>query len=130
MWGYEEISGTRKNGDRVFGVFTLQATELMLRGTPAVSSLNAKTVTPVIASVRVGDLLPVIFDGDGWYVQRQGEIVGRLTWTAKSKGRLDPRTGTPQWDLDDGTLTVERVTVSTAGEVANLAGFVTPSASS
>jgi hypothetical protein len=130
MWGLEEIPTARKNGDRVFGVFTLQAGELMRRGTPAVSSLNAKTITPTIASVRVGDSLPVIFDGAGWFVKRDNELVGRLTWTAVSRGRLDPRTGKPQWDLDDGMLTVERVTVNTAGEVVNLAGFVTPSASS
>ena len=126
MWGYEQVGSTRKNGDRTFGVFSLRADELMRAGTPAVSSLAVPSIEGAIASVRVGDLLSVAFDGDGWSVAREGVPVGRLTWTAASRGKPDPRTGTPQWDLDNGTLTVERVTVSPDGEVVNLAGFVTP----
>jgi hypothetical protein len=98
----------------------------MKRGTPMVSSLYARSVTPAIRGVDVGDELEVVFVGDRWVARLRDEEVGQLTWSAKRRGQPDPVTGSPLWDFDAGVLHVERVTINAEGEVVDIGGYVTP----
>lgn len=123
---YPQLGSTHKNGDRMYGFASAFASDLMAAGTPAVSSLLKSSVTPEIQRVDIGDELDVIFLGDLWMVRKAGEDVGRLTWVARRRGSPDPRNGTTQWNLEDGVLHVERVTVNLNDEVVDIGGYVTP----
>lgn len=114
-----------KNGDRIYGITSGYAADLMVARTPTVSSLFRKSVTPAVSNIDIGDRLSVAFDGAHWWVSNGGAIVGRLTWTASSRDRPDPRTGTLPPLPDNGTLLVERVFINN-GTVVNLGGKVLP----
>ena len=114
-----------KNGDRVYGTTSGYAADLMAAGTPTVSSLFRKSITPAVGSIDIGDRLFVTFDGSYWWVSNGEAVVGRLTWTASSRDRPDPRTGLLPPLPDSGRLIVERVFINN-GEVVNLGGKVLP----
>jgi len=125
---YPQIGSTHKNGDRMYGVNSGHAADIMAVGTPTVSSLLGSSITPAIRRIDVGDELEVIFLGDRWVARHNGVDVGRLTWSAKRRGEPNVVNGAPLWDLDDGVLHVERVTVNTEDEVVDIGGYVTPKA--
>ncbi|MET3566574.1 hypothetical protein ABIC47_002059 [Leifsonia sp. 563] len=122
---YPQIGSTHKNGDRMYGFTSGYAADLMAAGTSTVSSLLGTSITAAIKNVDVGDELEVVFLGDRWVARLNGIDVGRLTWSAKRRGEPNAVNGAPLWDLDDGVLHVERVTVNHDGEVIDIGGYVT-----
>ena len=114
-----------KNGDRIYGTTSGYAIDLMASGTPTVSSLYRKSLTPAVGTVDIGDRLPVAFDGEFWWVTSGDAIVGRLTWAAADRDRPDARTGELPALPEIGTLLVERVFIN-EGVVVNVAGKVLP----
>lgn len=101
------------------------AADLMRAGTPNVSKLLVASITPLVASVDVGDSLPVDLSEKGWTVSKDGSPVGRLTWSVKQRGKPDPRTGVPMFMIEHGLLHVRTVQVLD-GVVVNCGGYVTP----
>ncbi|TFD03668.1 MULTISPECIES: hypothetical protein [unclassified Cryobacterium] len=114
-----------KNGDRLYGTSSGYAADLMAAGTPTVSSLFRKSITPSVSSIDIGDMLQVVFDGSFWWVSNADAVIGRLTWAASSRDHPDPRTGILPPLPDNGSLLVERVFVN-SGAVVNLGGKVLP----
>jgi hypothetical protein len=126
VWeSHPPIGLPHKNGDRIYGITSGYAADLMSAGTPTVSSLFRKSVTPAVSNIDIGDRLLVTFDGAYWWVSSDGALIGRLTWTASSRDHADPRTGTPMRLPDNGILIVERVFVN-SGMVVNIGGKVLP----
>ncbi|WP_146244614.1 hypothetical protein [Curtobacterium sp. MCPF17_018] len=125
--GHPQIGSTHKNGDRMFGIAGLYSRVLAGRGTPKLSSLYHSTVTEHVRSVRVGDQLRVEWDGAFWWASSEVGRVGRLSWSKgdRARGAAEPGGRSP-FDFDDGTLHVQNVTVSPAGEVVDCGGFVVP----
>ena len=120
------VGAPHKNGDRIYGFTTGYAADLMAAGTPNVSSLYRASISDAIALVDVGDVLDVELEGQFWWVRREGQVVGRLTWATPLKGQPDPRTGVPLWPDSQGVLEVQRVFVN-AGRVVNVGGIFRPS---
>ncbi len=125
--GHPQLGSVHKNGDRRFGVTGLLASVYAGRGTPQASNLYRSTVTEHVRDVRVGDALSVRWDGDHWWASSSAGAVGRLTW---SKSLRDETAyvpgGSSPFDFDDGTLHVQSITISAAGEVVNCGGYVVP----
>jgi hypothetical protein len=114
--GRPAIGMVHKNGERIYGTTPARALDLVEAGTPSVSSLRRTTVTERVKKVKFGSRLSVTLVGEVYEVRDRDGLVGNP----------DPRTGTPFPEVDGGTLVVERVTVSDAGEVVNLGGTITP----
>jgi hypothetical protein len=116
-----------KNGDRRFGMTGLYASVYAGRGTPQASNLYRSTVTEHMRGVRVGDALRVKWDGAHWWASSPAGTVGRLTWSKNLReGTAYAPEGRSPYDLNDGTLHVQGITISAAGEVVNCGGYVVP----
>jgi hypothetical protein len=124
--GRPAIGMVHKNGERIYGTTPARALDLVEAGTPSVSSLRRTTVTERVKKVKFGSRLSVTLVGEVYEVRDRDGLVGNLSWGPSQVGKPDPRTGTPFPEVDGGTLVVERVTVSDAGEVVNLGGTITP----
>jgi hypothetical protein len=120
------IGHVRKNGDRLFGLQSDTAVNLMTAGTPKVGSLNPKSITAAVRAIRIGDQLSVLWHGDGWSAYSGDELIGDLHWSAGRRGQPDVLTGASLWDFDAGTLYIEKVVVSREGFIVNIAGYVRP----
>lgn len=120
------ISQPHKNGDYFVGDReTAFADELYERGTPPVNILFRTSVTNAIQAVRIGDRLPVSFDGKYWWASFEGQTVGRLTWPLSQQGKLHWKGYTIRFP-ESGTLQVERLLLDRQGSIVNIGGFVTP----
>ena len=125
--GHPQLGSVQKNGDRRFGIRELLASVYAGRGTPQASNLYRPTVTEHMREVRVGDALRVEWDGAYWWASSPAGTVGRLTWSKnlREETAYVPDGRSPV-DFNDGTLHVQSVTVSAAGEVVNCGGYVVP----
>jgi len=125
--GHPQLGSVHKNGDRRFGIRGLLASVYAARGTPMASNLYRSTVTEHMRDVRVGDELRVEWHGAYWWASSAAGTVGRLTWSKnlREETAYVPDSRSP-FDFNDGTLHVESVTVSAAGEVVNCGGYVVP----
>jgi hypothetical protein len=125
--GHPQLGSVHKNGHRRFGVTGLLASVYAGRGTPQASNLYRSTVTEHVRDVRVGDELSVRWDGDHWWASSSAGAVGRLTWSKSLREETAYAPGGPSpFDFNDGTLHVQSITISAAGEVVNCGGFVVP----
>ena len=125
--GHPQLGSVHKNGDRRFGVTGLLASVYVGRGTPQASNLYRSTVTEHVRDVRVGDELSVRWDGDHWWASSTAGTVGRLTWSKNLREETAYVPGGPSpFDFNNGTLHVQSITVSAAGEVVNCGGYVVP----
>jgi hypothetical protein len=123
--GHAQLGSVHKNGDRRFGVTGLLASVYAGRGTPQASNLYRSSVTEHVRDVRVGDELSVRWDGDHWWASSSAGTVGRLTWSKNLREETAYVPGGPSpFDFNDGTLHVQSVTISAAGEVVNCGGYV------
>lgn len=125
--GHPQLGSVHKNGDRRFGMTGLLAAVYAGRGTPQASNLYRSTVTEHMREVRMGDALRVEWDGAHWWASSAAGTVGRLTWSKNLReGTAYVTDGRSPYDFDDGTLHVQSVTISAAGEVVNCGGYVVP----
>lgn len=125
--GHPQLGSVHKNGDRRFGVTGTLASVYAGRGTLQSSNLYRSTVTEYMRDVRVGDELRVRWDGDRWWASAAAGTVGRLTWSKNLREETAYVPGGPSpFDFDEGTLHVQSVTISAAGEVVNCGGYVMP----
>ncbi|PYY64404.1 hypothetical protein DEJ30_08035 [Curtobacterium sp. MCPF17_003] len=125
--GHPQLGSVHKNGDRRFGMTGLLASVYAGRGTPRASNLYRSSVTEHMREVRVGDELRVKWDGAHWWASSVAGTVGRLTWSKNLREETAyARDSASPFDFDDGTLHVQSVTISAAGEVVNCGGFVVP----
>lgn len=100
------------------------ATRLRTAGHNLVNKLYERSVDrAAVASVRIGDVREVRFDGDrSWWAWRDGVRVGRLTWSLNNFEAKDWRDVSPR--VDDGTLQVIRLVIDAGGSVVNAGGIV------
>lgn len=125
--GHPQLGSAHKNGDRRFRLRELLASVYAGRVTPQASNLYRSSVTEHMRDVRVGDELRVWWDGDRWWASSSEGTVGRLTWSKNLREEtLYVPVGPSPFDFNDGTLHVQSVTISTAGEVVNCGGYVVP----
>lgn len=124
--GYPPLGGAHKNGDRIYGYSSGLARHLAAAGTPNVSSLPARHLTEAVASVRINDRLDVEFAGEWWNVVLRGEVVGRLPFSAESRGQDLKYLDGKEWDQDSGVLIVERLKISGENQIVNLGGTLYP----
>lgn len=109
---------------RLVGKQGRNAGELMREGTPRAAKLAS--LTDRIADVQLGDQLDVDWDGKYWWVSREGERIGRLTWPASSRGKPDPRVGVPMHMIERGTLDIYQLLIGDDDAVVNCGGSVRP----
>jgi len=114
------LGGPHKNGDRILGTYHAYASDLIVAGTPTVSSLARKSITPLIPDVRIGDELHVEYVDKQWRVTDDGRLIGMLTW---GNGAV-VWNGVEYEHPGAGTLHVERV-FENSGAIVNLGGYVT-----
>lgn len=123
---WELLSGPNKDGSRHIGIRVLPdaATQLRAAGQNLVNKMYDRSVDrEAVASVRVGDVLEVRFDGDkGWWAWRGDTRLGRPTWTLNNFEAKHWRDAGPR--IDDGTLQVIRLVVDANGAVVNAGGIV------
>ena len=114
-WPYR--SNTHKNGDYFLGLEPSPVQPLYDAGTPPVSILFRKSVTSAVGEVRIGDVLPVDYDGEKYWWARtvQGDTVGRLTWSGDWYS----------WPIS-ASLHVQRLLLNSEGDVVNLNGYAAP----
>lgn len=121
------VLSTRKDGSRLVGTAEAYAVDLYKDGTPPMHGLALRHAkSPRVALVRIGDQLEVERDGKHWVVRDQHEVLGVLRWTPSLDGRADARNGHIIRLPERGTLTVERLVLSAAGEVIDFGGTVVP----
>ncbi|MFF7291629.1 hypothetical protein ACFY9N_03760 [Microbacterium sp. NPDC008134] len=120
------LSGPHKDGSTHIGVRVLPdaATQLRAANHNLVNKMYDRSVDrEAVASVRVGDVLDVRFDGDrSWWAWRDEVRLGRLTWTLSNFEAKDWRDANPR--IDDGTLQVIRLVIDAGGSVVNVGGIV------
>jgi hypothetical protein len=123
--GYPELS-RRRNGDRLVGITGPFAADLYDAGTPPVHGLAAKPLpSPRLAAVRIGDQLRIERKGDRWIVSdAQGEL-GVLRWRPADE-RSHPVTGNLIRLPRAGTLHVQRLLLTSGGDVKDIGGYVEP----
>lgn len=123
---WELLSGPNKDGSRHIGIRVLPdaATQLRTAGHNVVNKMYDRSVDrEAVASVRVGDVLEVRFDGDkGWWAWCGDIRLGRLTWTLNNFEAKHWREASPR--IDDGTLQVIRLVIDAGGAVVNAGGIV------
>lgn len=122
---HSQQGSTHQNGDHFVGRPPRPVRDLWLEGTPPVSILFRKSVTPLIERVKVGSGLNVEFDGQYWWASSKAGIVGRLTWSRAEEERVtwfDYEIRYP----NAGVLHVERMLVNADGAKVNCNGFVVP----
>lgn len=124
--GRLSVGMVHENGECIYGTTPARALDLMEAGTPSVSSLRRATVMERVKKIKFGSRLSVTLVGHVYEVRDRVGLVGNLSWGPSQVGKPDPRTGTPFPEVDAGTLVVERLTVSDAGEVVNLGGTIIP----
>ncbi|MGW4393839.1 hypothetical protein ACWEHA_01015 [Amycolatopsis nivea] len=124
---FPEIS-RRKNGDSLTGIAGPLASDLYTAGTPPVHGLAKKPpLSPLIAKVKIGDMLQVERRGDRWAVYNVHELLGNQRWLPGDDGKLNVITGTPIRFPLRGELHVQRILVDPQGTVRDIAGYVEPS---
>lgn len=123
---WEMLSGPNKDGSTHIGIRVLPdaANQLRAAGHNLANKMYDRSVDRMaVASVRVGDVLDVRFDGDkGWWVWRDNVRLGRLTWSLNTFEAKDWRDAQPR--IDDGTMQVIRLVINPDGEVVNAGGIV------
>lgn len=123
---WEVLSGPNKDGSTHIGIRVLPdaATQLRAVGHNLANKMYDRSVDRVaVASVRIGDVVDVRFDGDkGWWVWRNDVRLGRLTWSLINFEAKDWRDASPR--IDDGTLQVIRLVIDANGAVVNAGGIV------
>lgn len=125
--GHPQLGSLHKNGDRRFGTTGLLASVYASRGTPQASNLYRSSVTEHMRGVRLGDELCVWWDGSHWWAASPAGTVGRFTWSKNLReATVYVPDGRRPFDFNDGTLHVQSVTISAAGEVVNCGGYVVP----
>lgn len=122
------LSGPHRDGGRHVGIRVLPEAARLLneRGFIVANKMYEKSGNEAaIASVRVGDVLDVRFDGErGWWVWRNELRLGRLTWSPSTFEHRDGQDPLPR--IDDGTLQVIRLFLDARGNVVNAGGIVRP----
>lgn len=126
--GWPTLSGPHKDGGSHVGILVLPdaRNQLQALGRVVANQMYARSVDrDAVASVRVGDVLDVRYDGDRWWwVWRDETRVGRLTWSLSSFDDKEWQAGLPR--IDDGKLQVIRLGLNANGDVVNAGGIVYP----
>lgn len=123
---WSTLSGPNKDGSIHIGVRVLPdaAAQIRAEGHNLVNKMYDRSVDrEAVATVRIGDVVDVRFDGDkGWWAWRGDVRLGRLTWSLSNFDVKDWRDASPR--IDDGTLQVIRLVVDESGTVVNAGGIV------
>lgn len=121
------VMSVRKDGSRMVGTAGPFAEDLYLAGTPPMHGLALRhDKSPRVALVRIGDRLKVERDDKRWLCRDQRGVLGVLRWRPGDDGRPDARNGHIIRLPKLGTLTVERLVISSEGEVIDFGGTVVP----